>query len=292
MNHATVAEPKERNCFFQDVRINLNVWNHIFNRRKLIEPSQKMPKKGKLILAPLVRYRAKERKWKSQNYATWMKPFNGEIVRHSHFLTLFEWDNRKDAGMGVAFRLRHEHVFPISFSKMNVRLMAQITYFNVAKAFPFYRLKNLTTMEVFKHTKATEEMCLILNNAFDVLDGRHYKERIHTGNWKQQQKCLVDLLEAINEAEAYSKASNKNARPFLSETSLNSVRLTLTSAMELIDFLKKKCNFQIFHRGKFNQDCLDHFFVILRSCGGGHDAPTNGNHVPANLPPAFHLRSS
>ncbi|KAK4025001.1 hypothetical protein OUZ56_010507 [Daphnia magna] len=53
-------------------------------------------------------------------------PKKGEIVWHSHFVTLFEWDNPKDAGMGVAFRLRHEHVFPNSFSKMNVRFMAQI----------------------------------------------------------------------------------------------------------------------------------------------------------------------
>lgn len=211
--------------------------------------------------------------------------FRGQIVRHSHFATLFEWDNPKDAGMGVAFRLRHEHIFPNSFSKMNVRLMAQVTYFNgnkyflwwhdwlfqifsrsVAKAFQFYRLKNPATMEVFKHTKATEEMCLILNNAFDVLNGRHYKERIHTGNWKQQKKCLLDLLEAISETKAYSKASNKNARPFLSETSLNAMRLTLTSAMELIDFLLKECNFQFVLSEKFNQDCLEVSFPFLNNC--------------------------
>ena len=74
----------------------------------------------------------------------------------------------------------------------------------------------------------------------------------------------MDLLDAVNETEAFSKSSEKNARPFLSDTSLNAMRLTLTSAMELIDFLLKECDFQFVLSGKFNQDCLEVRFHFLK----------------------------
>jgi len=47
-------------------------------------------------------------------------------VRHSDFELLFKTDKAEHGGLNIAFRLREEHIHPNSFSKMNVRLMAQV----------------------------------------------------------------------------------------------------------------------------------------------------------------------
>lgn len=127
----------------------------------------------------------------------------------------------------------------------------------MAKAFQFYRIKNPATADAFKFTEATEDLCLLLNDAFDVMNGRRWKERIHHGNWEEKKKHLTDLIDAINETEAHSLESKYNGKPFLSDTSLKAMRLTLTSAMELTEFLLNKCSYDFVLSGKFNQDCLE-----------------------------------
>lgn len=112
-------------------------------------------------------------------------------------------------------------------------------------------------MEAFKHTEATQQMCQVLNDAFDVLNGRQYRDRITLGNWEKDKKHLVDLLDAINETEEHSRASKFNGLPFISNTSLKAMRITLTSAIELIEYLLMKCNYDFVLSGKFNQDCLE-----------------------------------
>lgn len=102
-----------------------------------------------------------------------------------------------------------------------------------------------------------EDLVMLLNNAFDTLNGRHYKERITPENWQENKKNLTDLLKAINETESHSLASKENGRPFLSDTSLKAMRVTLTSAIQLVEFLLEKCNYSYVLTGKCNQDCIE-----------------------------------
>ena len=89
--------------------------------------------------------------------------------------------------------------------------------------------------------KRTFTQTVLLNDAFDVMNWRRWMERIHHGNWEEKKKHLADLIDAINETEAHSLESKYNGKPFLSDTSLKAMRLTLTSAMELTEFLLDKC---------------------------------------------------
>jgi len=82
-----------------------------------------------------------------------------------------------------------------------------------------------------------EDLVMLLNNIFDTLNGWHYKERISPENWQENKKNLTNLLEAINETEAHSLASKENFRRFLCDTNLKSMGVTLTSAIQLVEFL-------------------------------------------------------
>jgi hypothetical protein len=46
-------------------------------------------------------------------------------------MLLFHTDYPKEGGMGIAFKLGQEHIYPSSFEKMNVRLMAQVLGYNL-----------------------------------------------------------------------------------------------------------------------------------------------------------------
>lgn len=52
--------------------------------------------------------------------------FNGREIRYNDLILLFNTDNPKKGGMGVAFKLGTAHIFPSTFEKMNVKLMAQV----------------------------------------------------------------------------------------------------------------------------------------------------------------------
>lgn len=128
---------------------------------------------------------------------------------------------------------------------------------SVAKSFEFYRLKNPDTREPFKQTETTQLMCQTLNHAFDVLKGKKYQDRITTYNWDKRKKILLDLLQVINETGEHSLESKSNGRPFLSDTSLMAMRITITSAIELNEFLQKTFKNAFVLSGKFNQDCFE-----------------------------------
>ena len=102
-----------------------------------------------------------------------------------------------------------------------------------------------------------EDLCLLLNNTFDALNGRRFKERIWSGNWQQHKRNLKQLLTALDDTEAHSDESKEHAKPFISDTSLKAMRVTLTSAIELVEFLLNKCNYSFVLTGKFNQDCIE-----------------------------------
>ena len=52
--------------------------------------------------------------------------FKGKQVSHADLILLFNFDKPAQGGMGIAFRLKEDHINPNSFAKMNVRLMAQV----------------------------------------------------------------------------------------------------------------------------------------------------------------------
>ncbi|KAK4012285.1 hypothetical protein OUZ56_021386 [Daphnia magna] len=91
---------------------------------------------------------------------------------------------------------------------------------SVSKAFKFYGTKNNNTVHKFRNTEAIEDLVLLLNNTFEVLNGRQYKDRICSGYWQQHERVFLQLLQALDDCEAHWKAAKDNGKSFLSDTSL------------------------------------------------------------------------
>jgi hypothetical protein len=68
---------------------------------------------------------------------------------------------------------------------------------------------------------------------------------------------LIDLLQAINKTKEHFLESKSNGRLFLSDTSLMAMRITITSEIELTEFLLKTFKYAFALSGKFNQDGLE-----------------------------------
>ncbi|KZS06447.1 Uncharacterized protein APZ42_030095 [Daphnia magna] len=167
------------------------------------------------------------------------KWFCGENVDFKHFKNRFLVDERNPLRM--CHKLKHAHIFLNSWEKMTVKFTTRepidsiINLFSesTARGFEYYR-EDLG-LEEFKNTEPTEAVMRLLNNAFDVMNGRHIQESIGKENWESKCKILNELLEAIDMSEHMSKEAN--LIPFVSQTTIEALRLTLTSIIDLTNDL-------------------------------------------------------
>jgi len=95
------------------------------------------------------------------------------------------------------------------------------------------------------------------------MNGRRFSERIYAGNWKNKKEDLLKLLDAVNETDAFSALSKSNPKPFLSDTSLKAMRITIMSTIQLVEFLLDECGYDFVLSGKFNQDCLEVVLIVF-----------------------------
>ncbi|CAG7826113.1 unnamed protein product, partial [Allacma fusca] len=66
---------------------------------------------------------------------------------------------------------------------------------------------------------------------------------------------------------------DKPGNTFASAVTLESLRVTIRSSIEILEFLFN-LGFSYVLTNKLNQDCLEKFFGIIRSMGGNDDHPT------------------
>lgn len=146
MEHPTATEPEERIWFLQDVpHLFKCVRNHIFTRRKLARPRRKKTAKSSDASAKAMGQQRDDAQEQVRQYVEeriqvynvmYLQKtscliflpyfqFKGQEIRHADYALLFEVDSPQQGGMGIAFRLRHEHIYPSNFAKMNVKLMTQ-----------------------------------------------------------------------------------------------------------------------------------------------------------------------
>lgn len=59
-------------------------------------------------------------------YRNFVYQFKGNRISHADYALLFETDKPEQGGLSIAYKVRHEHIYPNSFSKMNVKLMSQV----------------------------------------------------------------------------------------------------------------------------------------------------------------------
>ena len=105
-------------------------------------------------------------------------------------------------------------------------------------------------------------MTLLINDVFDVLNGRFIAEGINRRNWVKKKKILDVFLEVLTDTEAMS--DEIKIPPFMSTTTLRSFRVTTLSTIALTnEMLSHEEDYFTVLTGKFNQDPIEVIMAIL-----------------------------
>jgi len=94
------------------------------------------------------------------------------------------------------------------------------------------------------------------NDIFDVLNGRHLKESITVGNWHKKKRILDEMLKIVDHTEAINRAGDCPIKMFASQTTIESWRLSIQSAITLTEELFS-AGYSYVLTGKWNQDPLE-----------------------------------
>ncbi|KAH6945245.1 hypothetical protein HPB50_007658 [Hyalomma asiaticum] len=171
-------------------------------------------------------------------------------INYDHYQVLQEVDGKEQ--LRIVPKLTAEHVCPYNMRKMSVKLAIQLLSRSTAIGLDVYRRLKQAGLEDCEGTAVFTRM---INDLFDALN--------------------VKLPRfAIRSASKEIKASEiKRATMFASQVTMESLRVTLTSILDLTkDLLAKGARYVL--TGKLNQDPLERFFGITRSFGGDEDHPT------------------
>ena len=205
----------------------------------------------------------------------------------NHVSDLFYED--LEYGMHLLPNITLEYINLTSYSKMNVRLAAQVlssTVSNVLREFaPNY-------------TAGTSKYCEYINNFFDCLNVRvpNAIELIEDGKlvnkkrnpFVEPYKHLNDFrfswlkndflqyfehwLHSIeNRPGTFSK--EKRAKMFIARPSYKGLKITVHSTIELVQFLLK-AGVPYVLTGKFIQDSLENYFAMQRAMGRRKENPS------------------
>nr|CAH0109971.1 unnamed protein product [Daphnia galeata] len=159
---------------------------------------------------------------------------------------------------------------------MNVSLAAQVLSKSVANLLHFNRTqdKNKELAYLFRETEGTEEFFRLINDTFDIMNGRCRKYGISRADWegKKNATCnylfqrLRELLKHIDDSEYYAadvEDGEKDwvcildpAPAFASSLTLSTLRVSILSTIDLVDELLDM-GFEYVLTGKLNQDCIE-----------------------------------
>ncbi|EFX66100.1 hypothetical protein DAPPUDRAFT_263683 [Daphnia pulex] len=89
-----------------------------------------------------------------------------------------------------------------------------------------------------------------------------------TQEFLQPIERLLKELNASEESWVQTKV-----QPFVAPTSINMLRITLVNIIQLTEYLLNN-GFDSVMTGKYNQDCLERFFGLIRTAGGSDDKPS------------------
>ena len=153
------------------------------------------------------------------------------------------------AGLRSCPKLTSAHLNPTSFQRMNARLAFQLFSNSVADSIKFFRQMK---PEYFINSEHTETFTKDINDLADSLNSMVPIKSLHKDS--QSHKTLLKFLETI-------KTQNNT---FASERTMESLTVTLTSTLEIAQYLWDK-GFTYVLTAKFNQDPLERHFGILRS---------------------------
>jgi hypothetical protein len=112
----------------------------------------------------------------------------------------------------------------------------------------------------FLGSETTEKMTLLMNDVFDIMNGRFIAAGINRKNWEKKKKVLDVFLKVLEDTEAIYEEENKGSRMnmFMSTTTLRSWRVTTLSTIALAEeMLSYDEDYFTVLTGKLNQDPIE-----------------------------------
>ncbi|KAH6919924.1 hypothetical protein HPB50_029086 [Hyalomma asiaticum] len=187
-----------------------------------------------------------------------------DCINFGHYRLL--QSTEKEFQLKVVPKLTSSHVNPGKLEKMSVRLATQLFSRSVATGLKFYREQRYPG---FEDTQGTENFTLLMNNVFDALNAKCPVAGIYKNSPKI--KVIQDFLEMVNTTERTCRSDG--TRTFASQMTMESLRVTLMSVLDIITLLHSK-DVPYVLTAKLNQDPLERFFGVVRSFGEDEDHPT------------------
>jgi hypothetical protein len=205
--------------------------------------------------------------------------WNGKNMIWYHIAALYHADLEQD--LHQLPKLTVDHINLTSFSKMKVRLAAQV-------------MSNTVAMALHRHypqgdAEETAKFCEMVNKFFDCLNTRSTTEHIRKRNeflaeytslddsrfdWLQNVfiAYLEDWYKRVQERQG-AFTSDDRGKMFISHQTYKGMKITVNSLIEVARFLLSEgCEFVLSE--KFCQDPLEEYFGHQRARGRFSDNPT------------------
>ncbi|XP_045032454.1 uncharacterized protein LOC123474398 isoform X1 [Daphnia magna] len=152
------------------------------------------------------------------------------------------FEHQRLLGLKLVPKLKLAHIWPSTWQRMTVSLATQLYSKHMAMALKFLR-EDKKTAHLFNGSEATEKLTKLINDTFDIMNGRH-----------------KELTEECHR--------NPGKRPiiaaFASDTTLDGWRLSIRSTIDLTEELLNPKNplekYDFVLTAKWNQDALEMTF--------------------------------
>jgi hypothetical protein len=208
---------------------------------------------------------------------------NGYHILWSHLISLYE-KSQAESGLYIGKKLKLEHVKLNPFSRMNVRLAAQVLSKSVADLFKVFR-ECEEPVNVYADTTETERFCRFFNRFFDCLNTRN----LYEGKQKRNDDLLPytssddirlkwlenDFLSYLEEWSNYAQSridvpAESRKKMMLSAQTLEGLKMTVYSFIEVVPYLLSLDGAEFILSERFNQDTVESYFAQQRArCGRG-----------------------
>nr|XP_037276033.1 uncharacterized protein LOC119168745 [Rhipicephalus microplus] len=157
------------------------------------------------------------------------------------------------------------HLDPNGFEKMRVSYAFQLFGTKVLQAFHLYKDKLEATLG---RMDVTQEFFSKIHQLIRVMTSRFPAEALRPCS--SGTAVLQDFLSYLKAWEQHTKGGGG----FLSNTTAAGLRVTISSTLELLDYLTENVGFKYLMTAKTSQDPLENLFGIIRQSSGSNDHPT------------------
>ncbi|KAE8737771.1 hypothetical protein FOCC_FOCC016761 [Frankliniella occidentalis] len=212
-------------------------------------------------------------------------------VKFSHWEALWQADNARDKPIQRCYKLTRDHLYPHNYQTMNVGMAFTFFSGGVADAMESYKEEGYQGLEdsgpTIKFIRRVNALIDAMNantpwdsirGADDDLDedeenesGDEEVERNEHG-FKKKKSARQVINQFLNYLVKWAAMPGKQAAKLAHQTQYG-LYVTLTSALEMSDYLINTHDFSYVMTRRMNQDAIEHFFGDVRQAFGCNTHP-------------------